>query len=78
MKEVKLVTADTAVKKKKSTLFNICLIAGIVVVIAAVAVAIYKYLTLSRKLLKLQKLQPLSNHKKRHSLCGCLFFSLKN
>ena len=45
MKEVKLVTAETESKKKKSSLFNICLIAGIIVIIAAVAVAIYKYLT---------------------------------
>lgn len=44
MKEVKLVTADTKVKKK-SSFFNICIIAGIVILIAAVAVAVYKYLT---------------------------------
>ena len=46
MKEVKLVTADAPVKeKKKSKFLTICLIAGVVVVIAAIAVAIYKYLT---------------------------------
>ena len=46
MKEVKLVTADAPVdEKKKSTFLSICIIAGVVVVIAAIAVAIYKYLT---------------------------------
>ena len=45
MKEVKLVTADSAVKEKKSSFWTICIIAGIVLLIAAAAVAIYKYLT---------------------------------
>ncbi len=43
MKEVKLVTEDRT--KKKCSWCTICIIAGVVLLIAAAAVAIYKYLT---------------------------------
>ncbi len=45
MKEVEVVTEETPVKKAKNTILSIAIIAGIVVLIAAIAVAVYKYLT---------------------------------
>ena len=45
MKEVAVVTEETPVKKAKNWILSVAIIAGIVVLIAAIAVAVYKYLT---------------------------------
>ena len=45
MKEVAVVKEDSPVKSAKNAIFSIALIAGIIVLIAAIAVAVYKYLT---------------------------------
>ena len=43
--EVVVVDEETPVKKAKNWILSVAIIAGIVVLIAAIAVAVYKYLT---------------------------------
>ena len=43
--EIAVVTEETPVKKAKNWILSVAIIAGIVVLIAAIAVAVYKYLT---------------------------------
>ena len=45
MKEVAVVKEDSPVKSAKNAIFSVAIIAGIIVLIAAIAVAVYKYLT---------------------------------
>ena len=45
MKEVTVVKQEGPVKKAKNTILSLAIITGIVVLIAAIAVAVYKYLT---------------------------------
>ena len=45
MKEVEVVNEESPVKSAKNAIVTIAIITGIVVLIAAIAVAVYKYLT---------------------------------
>ena len=45
MKHVTVVKEDGAVKKAKNSFLTLAIIIGVVVMVAAVAVAVYKYLT---------------------------------
>jgi len=45
MEDILDVTADDAVKTAKNTIVSICFIVGVIVLIAGIALAVYKYLT---------------------------------